>query len=292
MNKTVRYSLIVLMAFFASCRLYKLERKLPPDDADFISKVRYIITSEERKIYLELPGDERAKFKEEFWKRRDPLPETEINEYEIEYFKRLDEATRLFHGEGRPGWQTDRGRIFILFGPPTERQTYPMASSGNCEEIWYYQNFPVVFVDQHCSGSYILTAINLAHLQELNIAQAHFMKTFSQEKPMFDYNVVLKKISLTADRYEGVIQIEIPYKGLWFVQRDDKKLEAVLDIRVELKTGVDDVFWKTSKSFPIVSDEEELKQHEKDRYRMEIPIVLEGNFETLRKGKNGLFVFV
>ncbi len=132
---------MLAFAFAASCRLYNLERKLNPEAAAFFGKVQYIISKEERKIFLELPESERAAFQEEFWKRRDPDPDTPENEYRTEYFQRVERASAMFHGEGRAGWLTDRGRIFILFGAPSERMTYPMDAGGFCREIWYYGAF-------------------------------------------------------------------------------------------------------------------------------------------------------
>ena len=83
--------------------MYKLKRKLDAEDAEFLSTVRYIISKEERKIYLEMPKEERAEFKKEFWEERDPDPSTEENEYKNQYFDRIDEANRLFTS-GKDGW--------------------------------------------------------------------------------------------------------------------------------------------------------------------------------------------
>ena len=80
-------ALLAGLAVMTACRLYNLERKLNPADADFLNKVRYIITSEERRTFLELPDSEKAQFIEDFWKRRDPDPTTEENEFKMEYFK-------------------------------------------------------------------------------------------------------------------------------------------------------------------------------------------------------------
>jgi len=70
MKKPLCFSFILFtaaLAFVTSCRLYNLERKLDPANAEFLSKVRYIITREERKIFLELPDEEKEEFKKEFW---------------------------------------------------------------------------------------------------------------------------------------------------------------------------------------------------------------------------------
>ena len=71
---------ISIMLVFPSCRYQRLKKELHPDDADFLSKVRYIITKEEEHLFLETPDSEKDKFRQEFWERRDPDPYTEENE--------------------------------------------------------------------------------------------------------------------------------------------------------------------------------------------------------------------
>jgi GWxTD domain-containing protein len=274
------------MLFFTSCRLYNLERKLTPQYADFISKVRYIITKQEEKIFLELPDSEKSKFIEEFWKRRDPDPDTEENEFKIEYLNRIERANELFFGEGRPGWITDRGRIFILFGPPQERNTNPMDAGGQCSEVWYYPpNFPVVFVDSNCTGNYILSPINLAHLQELNMAQARFQKTFREEKKFFDFSLSVKKTAVTPEIVEGLIIIEVPYAGIWF-KSDKDMLQTAFDVHLIIKNSTGLLFWEYKGPFEISMSEDELKQKKGKTYRIEIPFSLKENLDKLRQGKN------
>ena len=72
-----------LFSLSSSCHYYQLERKLDPDNAEFLSKVRYIIKPKERKIFLELPDTEKSDFIDEFWRRRDPDPDTEENEFKM-----------------------------------------------------------------------------------------------------------------------------------------------------------------------------------------------------------------
>jgi len=277
-----------LVFSFSSCRLYNLERKLAPEYADFLSKVRYIITREEEKTFVELPDTEKPKFIEEFWKRRNPDPGSEVNEFKIEYYKRIDQSSQLFFGEGKPGWLTDRGRIYILFGSPLERQTNPMDASGRCTELWYYPpNFPVLFVDPNCTGNFILAPINLAHLQELNMAQAQFQRTFKQEKQFFDFSLSVNKTLVSQDRVEGTITIEIPYVSIWF-KSDNQKLEATLDVNLELKNSQGFLFWEYKGPFPVSLEESELKEKKGKSYRIEIPFSLTENLDKLRQGKNAI----
>lgn len=280
------------LLLFSSCRLQTLERKLGPEDADFLSKVRYIITREERKIFLELPESERAGFREEFWKRRDPDPLTEGNPLKEEYFNRIERADMLFRGEGRPGWLTDRGRIHILFGPPSERRTYPMARGLNCREIWYYGTFPVIFIDQYCSGNYLLTAINLEHLQELNIAQGHFQKKYAGqagEKRLFDFNVNIQTQRADDAGYEASVGIDVPFAAIWFDYRDGF-LEAVFDVRLELVDSAGDVLWTTKERFELSMREEEIREKRTSRFRMDIPMILDVGRDRLSGAKLTVFV--
>src|SRR5215831_9227261 len=94
---------------------------------DWLEKdVPYIITDEERKAFKKLQTDEeRERFIEEFWRRRDPDPDTEENEFKEEYYERIAYANEHF-ASGIPGWKSDRGRIWIMYGKPDERETHPM----------------------------------------------------------------------------------------------------------------------------------------------------------------------
>ncbi|HEX8720292.1 MAG TPA: GWxTD domain-containing protein [Pyrinomonadaceae bacterium] len=136
--------------------------------------VAYIITDEERKAWKKLQtDDEREQFIEAFWRRRDPDPDTELNEYLEEHYERVAYANQHF-ASGIPGWKTDRGRIYIMYGPPHEKETHP--SGGNYErpsyegggstttypfEIWFYRYLPgigsgieIEFVDPTGTGEY------------------------------------------------------------------------------------------------------------------------------------------
>jgi GWxTD domain-containing protein len=279
------------LAAAGSCRSYKLERKLSPERANFLSQVGYIITKAERKIFLELPDADRDAFIEEFWKRRDPDPDTPANEYRIEYEERVERASVMFHGEGRPGWLTDRGRIYVLFGPPSERLTYPMEGSGNCREVWYYGSFPVIFVDQLCQGNYVLMAINLEHLQALNIAQGHFQRTFDQDKRFFDYNVSLQKVRSGGEVFEGKVFVDIPYNTIWFSFKGGR-LETSFDVRLELSDESGTTIWEAGGTFPLSLEESELTENRKGRFRMEFPLLIDKGLAALLDQKLRLDVSV
>jgi len=136
--------------------------------------VRWIITDEERKTFQALKTDEeREQFIEQFWLRRDPDPDTDANEYREEYYTRIAYANEHF-SSGIPGWKTDRGRMYIVFGPPDQKESHPSGGSydrpyyeggGTTStypfEIWWYRyiegvgsDVEVEFVDPTGSGEY------------------------------------------------------------------------------------------------------------------------------------------
>src|SRR6516225_2803791 len=87
--------------------------------------VRWIITDEERSAFMQLSNDEeRDQFIEAFWQRRDPTPDTEENEYKEEHYARMAYANEHF-AAGIPGWKTDRGRMYIMYGKPDEIDSHP-----------------------------------------------------------------------------------------------------------------------------------------------------------------------
>src|SRR5260370_21087629 len=87
--------------------------------------VAYIISDEERKAFKQLSTDEeRQNFIEQFWLRRDPTPDTEENEFKEEHYRRIAYANEHY-ASVIPSWQTDRGRIYISFGPADEIECHP-----------------------------------------------------------------------------------------------------------------------------------------------------------------------
>jgi GWxTD domain-containing protein len=94
------------------------------------TEVPYIITDEEKAAFLRLTTEEeRYKFIEQFWLRRDPAPGTSNeNQYRAEHYRRIAYANERFASQAA-GWQTDRGRIYIVFGPPDEIESHPSGGS-------------------------------------------------------------------------------------------------------------------------------------------------------------------
>src|SRR6202140_3440407 len=139
--------------------------------------VVWIITDEERAAFKQLSNDEeRDNFIEAFWQRRDPTPDTEENEYKEEHYRRIAYANEHY-AAGIPGWKSDRGRTYIVFGPADEIESHPSGGSyerpmeeGGGEtstfpfETWRYrylegigQEVMIEFVDSCMCGDYHMT---------------------------------------------------------------------------------------------------------------------------------------
>ncbi len=140
-------------------------------------EVAYIITDEERTAFLRLAtNEEREQFIEQFWLRRDPTPDTVENEFKEEHYRRIAYANERF-ASGIPGWKTDRGRMYIIWGPADEIESHPSGGAyqrpqeeGGGEtstypfEKWRYRYLEGIgndiileFVDPSGSGEYRLT---------------------------------------------------------------------------------------------------------------------------------------
>ena len=110
--------------------LKSLYKELDPTMKRWLDEdVKYIITDEEREAFLKLSNsEERDAFIEQFWLRRDPTPDTPENEFKEEHYRRIAYANEHF-ASGIQGWRTDRGRIYIVFGPPDEIESHPSGGS-------------------------------------------------------------------------------------------------------------------------------------------------------------------
>ena len=103
----------------------KLRKELETPYRNWLNvDVNYIITDEERQAFKRFTTDEeRQQFIEQFWLRRDPTPDTEENEFKEEHYRRIAYANERY-ASGIPGWKSDRGRIYITFGPPDEIESH------------------------------------------------------------------------------------------------------------------------------------------------------------------------
>jgi GWxTD domain-containing protein len=191
--------------------------------------VPYIITPAEKKLFLSLPNEiERGKFIESFWKKRDPSVSTPENEFKIEYLRRIGFANKFFGTSGIAGWRTERGRIYILLGPPTEvqRDFNPANSAGffqGPKETWQYWDLPnpklpynmeFVFVDKFGNGNYVLdNSLQLVNGQ----TQPFDMSDLTYQ---FDYMGSIAEAERNPfdnlDKLKGIITTQVTYNLIPF----------------------------------------------------------------------------
>ncbi|MBN1558970.1 GWxTD domain-containing protein [candidate division KSB1 bacterium] len=171
-----RYNLIVEIV--ANEKMARLEKTfyirwggLPrsAEDLDMaIKQLQYIANSKEWKKLKKASDDKKLQAFIEFWKTRDPSPGTEQNEAMESYYAKIDAANQAFTVMGREGWQTDRGIVFVVLGPPDEviRNDYP--SGSRPYQIWQYYsiNRQFEFFDRHGFGDYeFVYPVSIAELQ-------------------------------------------------------------------------------------------------------------------------------
>ncbi|MDW7760385.1 MAG: GWxTD domain-containing protein [Acidobacteriota bacterium] len=192
--------------------------------------VPYIITKAEKEFFLSLPNEvERGKFIESFWKKRDPRPETPENEFKTEYFRRIAQANKLFGKAGIEGWRTDRGKVYILLGPPKDiqRDMTPTSFSTSVfhgpREIWNYwglsnprlpYNLEFVFIDRLGTGNYVLERnVRLAEQggQPLDLNASHYH--FDTMEYMAE---IMKNPFERMDELRGIITTQVTYEQIPF----------------------------------------------------------------------------
>jgi GWxTD domain-containing protein len=106
---------------------------------DIFNKAKFIATSTEIDRYEKLTNEDgKRQFMNEFWQVRDEYSETSRNEYYLNYIQRVEIANARYATLSRPGWKTDRGRVFLLFGEPSEIERYPSQVETRPYEIWHY----------------------------------------------------------------------------------------------------------------------------------------------------------
>lgn len=141
-------------------RSFEVEESGPPRGKEFeqmLEALSYIADKDEIDEMRDVPVDRQAEAWQRFWDRRDPTPESPVNENLIEFYRRLRYAARTFSGLG-PGWRSDMGRIYIRYGPPDQVESQPGSATRPTIEIWYYTQpyHRFVFADREGFGRFTL----------------------------------------------------------------------------------------------------------------------------------------
>lgn len=159
---------LIILSFPQDNILAQEKQQIPEKWKKWINEfVVHIISDRERDLFFQLDSEEkRLAFEKEFWLERDPTPGTTRNEFFDEHQKRFDYANKyLGRDSSRKGWQTDRGRFYIILGEPRQIQRMPSAGQVYPLEIWFYQAeidkglpsfFNLIFYKRFGTGEYRL----------------------------------------------------------------------------------------------------------------------------------------
>lgn len=260
----------------------------------FFEKAQLIMTKEEMEIYKRLPDAEsKAEFIREFWEIRDPDPGTEANENREEFEDRVEYANTWF-GVWNPrrgkinlgdedkyrGWDSDRGRIYIILGPPDElvydggelfKDRMLSRPAGRNYEQWYYYRFRLVvtFVRQS-TDRWILENPSSELIEALEWSKLNLVSGVFQED-------MSRRFRFSLSYGKGVLQISIPVRRISFEEKEDG-LEAAFHIRVnvyrdneKIDSFEEEKVWETSESEIL-----EIKEH-----LIDLPYDLSGKGEYL-----------
>jgi len=219
-----------------------------PVSQDFYETARLVMTKLEKEIFTHLPDQEsREEFIVEFWAKRDPEPETDENEFKEEFLRRIEYANQRFK-EGIPGWKTDRGRIYIYFGPPEYVDERPMLNYPGVKGVivWvYYNEVAFQFIDERGDGRYTLNPYSgvwgdfFGAIERAKFGFMTSQKEFRKEFMNFDleYDKIKQEIvislpitSLEFKEEEGIFKVDFEFT---FFVYDKKRINSdkFLEIR-------------------------------------------------------------
>ncbi len=268
-GRCLRSTALATIVLASACATSQAVRSLDPESRDFISKVRYIITRQERERFLAVPAGDRKTLIEEFWKERDPTPDTAVNEFKEQYFARISEANHLFSEAGEPGWLQDRGRVYILLGPPTNRITYPRGVTfyDVPREFWYYGFFLILFTDEAWNGNYKLDPLSVEQISNINRAQKEWQPQIAAEKGQIDFDARAQKIA----NGRGLVKMIIPYRVIWFDAKD-KTLRATFVVTLDLLEMDGKEISHAQSEHALETTEDELRQSNTKSHTIEIPV--------------------
>jgi len=246
---------------------------LDPVSKGFLTDVKYIITAKEYKQFVNLPPGEREAFIEEFWKRRDPDPKTDENEFKEAYFERIDEAVRLFHA-ARDNL-TDRGMIYVLFGPPDGAYESRGLDSRNDTSyiVWRYSylldrysDARFYFLDRSGAGIYRLVDYDRSFsvfsvLQE--VKEYYYGQGTGNEKEekadKTSFTVDFHVLDKDENNVKLGITLKIPYEKIWFTETEGS-METTLSVNLEILGASKTAAWEYKREFPLTFVKKDLEE--------------------------------
>ena len=257
------FTVVLVVLGMMSCGGAGRKIALDPESQDFYEYASLIMTRVEKNIFNHLPDKEsRKEFIQDFWAKRDPTPDTEENEYEAEFYRRIEYANQRFK-EGPPGWKTDRGRIYIYLGPPDKFEEFFVHDEYDSKGekvrgsvivwIYYRYNLGIKFMDVNGNGKYTfdpLYGLSGSLPDAIEMAQLGV----SYEDGRMPERYVDFKAEYDAQKKE--IVITIPVKNVNFLAEEGiLKADLDFDFHIYQKDGVWKDKFRESRSFAKPEDE-------------------------------------
>jgi len=211
---------------------------LDPETQAFYDTARLIMTREESRIFNLLPDkDSRKEFIDDFWDKRDPNPDADTNEFKEEFQARVAYVSRRFQGEGRRGWDTDRGRIYIFMGPPDRfEEDFSHGDSSISGSIiwWIYYDYGlgIEFVDDKGNGSYRIRNYQGDFFDAIDVLK---LGAYVGTEDAFLKKAV--KFDLTYDAASGEVEVDLPAKLINFKEDDEGRFRIDLRFKFYVYTG-------------------------------------------------------
>ena len=268
----------------------------------------YIITDQERADFKNLKNDaDRAHFIEEFWKRRDPTPGTPKNEFKEEHYRRIAYVNDRFADRRLPGWKTDRGRIYIQYGPPNEIDSHPAggpytrpSDQGGAQTVtypfeqWRYRfiegmgnNVTLEFVDQARTGEYRLTTDPAAKEVARQEEQSLRIEQLEEAKR------ALERVAATVDMKQLEEQVELAKGRLRQLHELQAPQEEQVQIQLERLRAVTEKLASDPAQERLLAAQEELLQKQAEAEKLEMNLrALETDLEAAQPERQGNSVFV
>lgn len=213
------YLLLFLMGAVSFSFSQKFSKEdLLPKYKEWLNRVHYIILPQEKEVFFQLTNNrERDIFIKSFWNQRDPTPGTPQNEYKEKILQRFHYANnKLGRGTSQPGWKTDMGRIYILLGPPHQKEDFSGTLGLNNCEVWYYYGdaskglptyFALIFYQKEGAGEYKL--YHPVSDGPVSLLENPSSRDYSEPKEV--YKEIMKEAPTLAPLTLSPIPGEIPY---------------------------------------------------------------------------------
>lgn len=192
--------------------------------------VSLIMTNEERSTFTKLKTpEEKLQFIKLFWARRDPILRTRANEFKEEFFKRVEYANQNFAEKNVTGWQTARGKVYVIFGPPSRVDHESIADSSRPALLWVYDNLPAKRIPRNEAlmfvwreFKYVLAPPNPDTGDRIAAQQASFDSSFRYQDIPTVVNAAFADVSKS-----NVVDEKIDYDALLFSVRSTEKFGIV-----------------------------------------------------------------